>query len=372
LKSVMRMCQEELLWLELALTPEVPPRSLNALLQHYGDLESIFTAGLLELGSAGLGPSAAAALANRAGRERAEREAEVLERHGIALITYSSKKYPALLRQISDPPFVLFALGEPVESDFTPVAVVGSRGATAYGTQVAHRIAGDLAARGVTIVSGMARGIDQAAHHGALEAGGRTIAVLGSGMGNIYPQHSEKLVGRISSSGVVLTEFSFDVHPDKGTFPQRNRIISGMSYCTVVVEASEQSGALITARYTLEQNRELLAVPGPISSRQSIGTNYMIKRGAKLVQRADDIIDELPAEVRNKLKPPPEKAPAVDLTEVENRILSILSVDTPQHVDIIAGHLGKSPAEISAVLLGLEMKSLVKQLPGMEFVKAFK
>lgn len=371
MQSIMSLCQEHLLWLELALTPELSPRHVPGLLNRFGSIDGIYAAGLLDLGSAGLSPAAAAALAERAGRAKAEAEAEVLEKNNVSLVRFGADGYPKLLEELPDPPTVLFYIGEVTEDDFAPVGVVGSRSASAYGTQAAHRLSGDLAARGVTVVSGMARGIDQAAHNGTLEAGGRTIAVLGSGLGKIYPPHSDKLIDRITANGAVVTEFCYSTPPSKGTFPQRNRIISGMSYAVLVVEASERSGALITARYALDQNRELLAVPGPISSRQSIGTNYMIKKGAKLVQRAQDIIDELPPSTQRRLGPAAEKTRLPDLTEEEKLVLAELSVDRPQHVDIIANHLGAGPAELSAVLLSLEMKALVKQLPGMEYVKTF-
>lgn len=360
-----------MLWLELALTPELQPRHLPLLLERFGDVESVFEAGLLELGACGLDGGAARGLETRAGRGAAEEEAERLASAGIDLVHFGSERYPPLLRQIPDPPAVLFVRGELPEPERVNIAVVGSRSATAYGNQVAYRLAGDLAARGAVIISGMARGIDQSAHNGALEIGGRTVAVIGSGLGNIYPSHCEKLVERIVESGAVVSEFTYDTPPSKATFPQRNRIVSGMSYATVVVEAAERSGALITARMALEQNRELLAVPGPISARMSVGTNYMIKRGAKLVQRAEDIIDELPEGARRTLAPPPDEGPPPDMSEGEARVLELLSVDTPLHIDIIARRSGMAMADLSLVLLSLEMKSLVRQLPGMEYVKAY-
>jgi DNA processing protein len=367
----MGFSEKELLWLELALTPEMSPRHLCALLSELGGIDTVFGASLLELGKCGLGGGAANGVLARAGRKEAEREVAILEREGIGLVTFESPAYPPLLREIPDPPIVLFCLGNPDLAGMPAVAMVGSRGSSAYGDQAARRLAGDLAARGIVVVSGMARGIDQKAHLGALEAGGRTLAVLGSGIGKIYPARSDKLVERIAGNGAVLTEFVYDVPPTKITFPQRNRIISGICHSTVVVEAAERSGALITARFALEQNRELMAVPGPISGRMSIGTNFMIKKGAKLVQRADDILDELPAGARAALKPAPDKGPPPQLSETEAQVFELLSVDTPLHIDIIARRSGMGTAELSLILLGLEMKSLAKQLPGTEYVKIF-
>ena len=366
----MALSREELLWLELALTPEVHPNHLPPLVESFGGVEAIFAAGLMEIRAAGVSAGAAAGISTRAGREAAKAEAKRMRRNGISQVTYSSPGYPPLLRRIPDPPPVLFAQGATTEADEVAVAVVGSRDASAYGAQVAHRLAGDLAARGVTIVSGMARGIDQSAHHGALEAGGRTLAIIGSGFGNVYPPRSEKLVGRIAASGAVLTEFPYDVPPSKITFPQRNRIISGICCATLVVEASERSGALITARFAIEQNRELLAVPGSITARRSVGTNYMIKRGAKLVQRVEDIVEELPVELREHLRAVETDVPPVELSEQEKAVLACLSVDKPLHIDIIARQLGLATPDLSLVLLGLEMKSLARQLPGMEYVRA--
>lgn len=366
----MEMLPHDLLWLELAFTPEVQPRHLKGLLDGFGDIASVCGADHLSLaGRGGLPAGAAHGLASRAGAEAAEKEFKILQREGIALVTWDSPRYPRALREITDPPFLLFCKGTLVDSDDLSVALVGTRFPSAYGVQVAHRLAGDLAARGISITSGMANGIDQAAHNGALAVGGRTIAVLGSGLGRIYPSGTGKLVERIAASGAVISEFPFATPPGKGTFPQRNRIVSGMSLATCVIEAGERSGALITTRLALEQGREVLAVPGPIYAETSIGPNYLIKKGAKLVQNVADIIDELPAPARERLTAATETdRPRVD--ESESRVLAALSVDRPVHVDIIAAHLGMTTSDISLLLLNLEMKSLVKQLPGMEYVKA--
>jgi DNA processing protein len=367
----MELKDSDLLWLELALTPEVQPRHLHSLLNALEDVRTIFGASHLTLGSVeGMTPGAAAGIAGRAGKEAAERELEFVTKNGVSIVSYESALYPPLLREVIDPPFVLYALGSLAATDHDAVSVVGSRNTSAYGAQAAHRLSGDLAKAGLTVVSGMAFGIDQAAHNGALASGGRTIAVLGSGLARIYPARCEKLVERIKNNGAVITEFHHEVAPGKGTFPQRNRIVSGMSYATLVVEAGERSGALITARLALEQGRELLAVPGAIYSDRSFGTNYLIKSGAKLIQRVEDIIEELPEAVRSRLKLPEENTRNMTLNEMEEQIVSVLSVDTPLHIDIIAARLGMRIPDLSLQLLGLEMREIVRQLPGMEYIKA--
>lgn len=367
----MDLLENDLLWLQLAFIPELRPKHIPPLVAYFGDVKNIVTADLLSLtGHGGLPAAAASGIASGAGREKADQELELMQKNQVDFITCASPEYPSLLREIPDPPMVLYYKGT-LESWQAPrVAVVGSRKTSAYGTQAAHRLSGDLASAGVCVVSGMAYGIDQAAHNGVLAAGGSTWAVIGSGLGNIYPSRTEKLVERICQKGAILSEFPFSVPPSKSTFPQRNRIVSGMCYCTLVVEAAERSGALITARLALEQNRELLAVPGPIYSKKSFGSNFLIKTGAKLVQHVEDIIDEFPEAVRNSLDFTGAGSSRAELNVEETRVLSTLSVDTPLHIDIIADYLGIKNSELSLILLDMEMKALIKQLPGMEYIKA--
>jgi len=259
--------------------------------------------------------------------------------------------------------------------------VVGSRRPSAYGSSVAHRLAHDLACRQLVVASGLARGIDSAAHHGALEAQGKTVAVLGSGIDVIYPRENKRLADEIAKSGAVISEFPRGTGPTPENFPIRNRIISGLSLGVVVVEAAEYSGSLITARLALEQNREVFAVPGNITSAQSFGPNHLIKQGAKLVDQWMDVIEEFPPEVRTQLLPPDEategepmgtqaaKLFAASLTPVQKAVFEVLRADQTLFVDDIVGGAKLPHPRVLAALLELEMNGLIRQLPGKNFIR---
>lgn len=297
----------------------------------------------------------------------------------IRKITIEDKEYPKNLRTIYDPPGELYVNGTLMEQDETAVALVGSRRASQYGLEACEKLAYELALRGVTVVSGMARGIDSASHRGALKAKGRTIAVLGSGHNNIYPPENKKLYEEIVKSGAVVTEFEDDMPPLPENFPQRNRIISGLSLGVVVVEAARNSGALITANFALEQGRDVFAVPGKISSHTSSGTNELIKDGARLVQSADDILEELSLaeiepmrgedkEKRNEDIKRMSKAYIYNsLTDDERKVYKALS-DEPQYIDEILNKADLNPSKASKILLNLELKNLIKELPGKQFI----
>jgi DNA processing protein len=290
--------------------------------------------------------------------------------------------YPALLREIPDPPVTLYVRGRWAECLDAPcVGVVGSRRCSAYGQNVALSLARELASRGVTIVSGLARGVDAAAHRGALEAGGRTAAVLGTGIDEVYPRDHRRLAEEIlQRGGALVTQFPLGTPPVAENFPYRNRIISGLSYGVIVVEASENSGSLITARLALEQGREVFAVPGNITSRNSFGTNFLIKgAGAKLIQTWQDVVAEFPPDVASAILPPEVKAkdkpsrtqprePA-GLSEREGAVLKLIPVDEPAHIDALAERTGLPVQELAGLLLALEMRELVRQLPGRCFVR---
>jgi DNA processing protein len=274
---------------------------------------------------------------------------------------------------------VLYVRGRWAECLDAPcVGVVGSRRASTYGQNVALMLARDLAGRGVTVVSGLARGIDAAAHRGALEAGGRTVAVLGTGLDEVYPRDHRKLAAEIlDRGGALVTQFPLGTPPVAENFPYRNRVISGLSLGTLVVEAAENSGSLITARLALEQGREVYAVPGNITSRNSFGTNYLIKgAGAKLVQTWQDVVAEFPPDLAARILPPGLKAGAgaapivpEDLSEAERAVFKLLSADEPAHIDALA-ELSRLPvSELSGTLLSLELRELVRQLPGKCFVR---
>lgn len=298
----------------------------------------------------------------------------------IRKIKIDDSEYPKNLKTIHDPPEILYVNGSLLEQDNIAVAVVGSRRASMYGLETGERLGYELAARGVTVVSGMARGIDAAAHKGALKAKGRTIAVMGSGHDTIYPPENEKLYHEIAKAGSVLTEYEDDIPPLPANFPRRNRIISGLSLGVVVVEAARNSGALITAGVAAEQGREVFAVPGKVSSLTSAGTNDLIKDGARLVQSVDDILEELsiveivPAsgeektKLDNKITKMTKAYIYNSLNEDERRIYKILS-DEPIYIDDILKKTGLGASKASKVLLNLELKKLVKEVPGKQFIR---
>jgi DNA processing protein len=281
--------------------------------------------------------------------------------------------YPPLLREIPDPPPFLYASGDIARCE-RPVAVVGSRNSTAYGVTMAQQLGSDLASLGFTVVSGMAIGIDAAAHEGALSSRGRTVAVLGSGLANVYPPQHVRLFERISASGAVLSEFPLKADPEAHHFPIRNRVISGMSLGTVVVEASKNSGSLITARLAAEQNREVFAVPGSIQSFKSMGTHNLIKQGAKLVENAQDIVSELghfladspPDGGRQRLQPVEKR---YSLTEEEKNVYRALG-PYPLHIDELVRKLAMGAGKLSGILLQLELKGIVTQQAGKLFSAA--
>ena len=298
---------------------------------------------------------------------------------GCDVVRQGEAGYPAPLLQLPDPPAFLYIRGQWIDADRTAVAIVGSRQASFYGQEVAERLAYDLAVRGVTVVSGLARGIDAAAHRGALNAhGGRTIAVLGNGLSSVYPPQHQELAGRIAERGAVCSEYPMRAEPLPYNFPKRNRLISGLSLGVVVVEAAAHSGALITADLALEQGREVFAVPGPVHAMNSQGTHGLLKQGAKLVTSVEDIIEEL------RLKPLIEEAvspaadgtsspammvPARSLLDEERRVLRQLRADRPSDLDDIALKTRLPVSACASILLSLELKRLVRQLPGKRFVQ---
>jgi DNA processing protein len=371
-------------WIALNMTPGVGPRAAAKLLERFGSAEGVFGALRSELERLRLRPEAVESIALRDRHEVAERELErVREIEGADVLVLDDGAYPALLREIPDPPITLYVRGSWQECLEAPcVGVVGSRRCSTYGQNVALALARDLASRGVTIISGLARGIDAAAHRGALEAGGRTVAVLGTGIDEVYPRDHRKLAAEIlEKGGALVTQFPLGTPPVAENFPYRNRIISGVSLGVVVVEAAENSGSLITARLAMEQNREVFAVPGNITSRNSFGTNFLIKgAGAKLVQAWQDVVAEFPPEIAAAMLPPEVKekgkgksnreAPLpADLSDGERALLKLISTDEAAHIDALSESSGMAVAELSGILLGLEMRDLVRQLPGKCFVR---
>ena len=300
-------------------------------------------------------------------------ELDLLARKEYRIITLADPDYPRLLREIPDPPPFLYVSGQ-LDSSALKIAVVGSRNATGYGLTTTKNLCAGLASLGITIVSGMARGIDTAAHEGAMAGGGKTIAVLGSGLERIYPAENAKLFHRISENGAVVSEFNLLTEPEGHNFPLRNRVISGMSLGTVVVEATKKSGSLITARLAAEQNREVFAVPGSIQSFKSTGTHTLIKQGAKLVEHAQDIVEELAPFFANNERPgisPPTEAHEnpPSLSADESRVYNALE-PYPIHIDNLIRKISMEPGKLSGILLKLELNGTIQQLPGKFFIIA--
>jgi DNA processing protein len=371
-------------WIALNMTPGVGPRVTARLLEHFGSAEAIFDAPRRELAMLRLTPESIESIATRELYDRAESEIGKVRQLGGEILVLDDGVYPTLLRETYDPPVVLYVKGAWSDCFDRPcVAIVGSRRCSTYGQNAALMLSRELAQRGVTIVSGLARGIDAAAHRGALEAGGRTVAVMGTGLDQVYPRDHKKLADEIlKHSGALVTQFPLGTPPVSENFPYRNRVISGLSLGTLVVEAAENSGSLITARLAMEQNREVFALPGNITSRNSFGTNYLIKgAGAKLVQQWQDVAGELPAEIAAQLLPPPsrkkQKGELVDqlqlappnLNEHERAIFKLLTTDTPKQIDTLAESTKLSITQLTAALLTLEMRELIRALPGKCFVR---
>jgi DNA processing protein len=295
------------------------------------------------------------------------RELELLARHDVRLIGMGSPDYPPALAQIHDPPQILYIRGALEPADARAVGVVGSRHCTSYGRRIAERLGEGLVRAGYTVVSGLARGIDAAAHRGALKAGGRTIAVLAGGLSKIYPPEHEDLARDVQASGALVSEASMAMEPLAGMFPARNRLISGMSRGIVVVEAAERSGALITARHAAEQGRGVFAVPGPVDSPSSGGTLRLLRDGATLVRHAEDIIEDLDGiatvSAPSRLSLPP------DLDDQQRRVWELLA-EQPRHVDEIVQNLQWSASQAATVLFTLEMKKAIRRLPGSRYERA--
>src|SRR5216683_1091347 len=372
-------------WVELNMTPGIGPRAAAKLLERFGSAEAVYSATRAELEQLRLIPEAIDTIIARDLQATAEAEIRAVRKLGGDILVLDDGVYPALLREIYDPPIALYVKGAWSQCLDQPcIAIVGSRKCSTYGQNASLMLARDLAQRGVTVVSGFARGIDAAAHRGALEAGGRTIAVLGTGIDEIYPRDHKKLSEEVlDGGGAMVTQFPLRTPPVSENFPYRNRIISGLSLGVVVVEAAENSGSLITARLAIEQNREVFAVPGNITSRTSFGTNYLIKgAGAKLVQQWQDIAAELPPQIAARLLPPPlgqkkkEKSLADQLalvpqglTGFENSVFKLLSADDPAHIDALVDRSKLSISDLTSAVLTLEMRDLVRALPGKCFVR---
>lgn len=366
-------------WLRLSLTPGVGPVTGRRLLDHFGTPGAALNATPGEWRALGLSDEAVTALAERRSAEDVARQTAALAASGGRAITLADDDYPALLRAIDGAPLVLFVKGAWAESVAAPcIAVVGSRACSTYGRNAAAKLSRDLAACGVTIVSGLARGIDAVAHEAALEAKGRTIAVMGTGLDDVYPKENAKLADRIAAAGALVTEFPFGKPPTPKNFPYRNRVIAGLCLGVLVVEAAEQSGSLITARLALEQGREVFAVPGNITSGRSVGTNRLIQDGAKLVMDWRDVVEEFSYELRRRLQrratPETPTQPALPLepTDDERALLALVGFDQPVHVDALIVQSGLGQPRALAALLNLTLAGALCELPGKHYVRALR
>jgi len=301
--------------------------------------------------------------------QKADRQTKLLEKFNAHILTFWDEEYPSNLRSIYNPPVLLYIKGEILPEDNLSVAMVGTRSVTDYGRVTADKLARDLAAKGITIVSGMATGVDSYAHWGALKAGGRTIAVFGNGIDIVYPPENVSLYKEIVKNGAVISEYPFGVQPSRGSFPARNRIISGMTLGTVIVEAGKKSGSLITAAAALEQNREVFAVPGNINYKQCAGTNRLIQNGAaKLVLTAEDVLEELDPKLRKLSAESEPEAETVQLSDSEAAVFTLIQHE-PIMIDQLIKKTGGTSAQISALLLPLELKGLIRRLPGNKYVR---
>jgi DNA processing protein len=371
-------------WLAISLTPGLGPTRARKLVEHFGSPEAVFRASLTELESTGIQAVSAQSLATGKSAELAREEIARAAAADVTVVSMDDPWYPPRLKEIYDPPPILRVRGNAEVLTKPGIAMVGTRHPTPYGSGMAERLACDLAAQGLVIISGMARGVDTASHRGAISAKGKTVAVFGTGVDVIYPKENSRLSEQILAlGGALISEFPLGTFAAPQNFPIRNRIISGMSVGVLVVEAAEYSGTRITARCALEQNRDVFAVPGNVTNKNSWGPNTLIKQGAKLVATWEDVWEDLPAEVRLALTPSasPESQgassaslfPDEGLPPHEKRILSLLKADEATHIDEIVERLENdlSSSEIFAALFELELAGKVRQMPGKNFVKSF-
>ncbi len=386
---------DQLHWLALRMAAGLGTRKAGQLIGIFRTPQMVFRASRSELEAAGLAPAVAQSIASGCAFEDAVTQREQLLETGAELVPLTDPRYPGRLKEIFDPPPLLYARGRVELLGSLMLAVVGTRRPTPYGLAAAGRLARDLSAAGLTIVSGMARGIDTTAHRAALDSQGGTVAVFGCGVDELYPAENGKLAKEIAAKGLIISEFPMGTPPYPQNFPVRNRIVSGMSAGVLVVEGGEYSGSAITAKLAAEQNREIFAVPGNITSKVSWGPNLLIKQGAKLVQEWNDVVSELSAEDRRRLSDRFRKQLTLNeiqeaetsqpvstsqLSEpnkvVAQAILAVLAPDVPVSLDHLVDHLGEttpgcSPSEIIAVLFDLEMTGVIRQLPGKNFLKVW-
>ncbi|MGA2623207.1 MAG: DNA-processing protein DprA [Bacteroidota bacterium] len=366
--------------LVLSQIPNIGPNRLRVLISHFGDPSVVVESSPREIAAVeGFSKKLASEIVHFIGssgykdaKNYAELQLSRLNKAGGRIVTFWDKEYPDLLKKIYDPPPFLFVRGDFAEQDRFAIAIVGTRSPTPYGTTIAGKFVQEFCKIGIPVVSGLARGVDTIVHASTLKAGGRTIAVIGSGLDVPYPPENRNLFERIAAHGAVISEYEMGTKPDAGNFPRRNRIISGLSLGTLVIETDVNGGAMITANTALDQNREVFAVPGNVGVKQSRGCHALVKSGrAKLVECFDDILAELASKLRPLVKDSvrQESAPSPDLTLFEKAIWDVLS-DEPRHIDSIAESAKLSTSDALVHLLNLEFKGLVQQMPGKMFVRS--
>jgi DNA processing protein len=363
----------------LSQLPSIGPARLRALVSHFGDPTAVIQASVRDLASVeGISRKIAQTVGQyirsrkfEAAKSYAEKQLSKLNRLNGRVLTYWDRDFPDLMRKIYDPPPFVYMLGGLKETDVDAVAIVGTRTPTSYGAMMAERFARDLVGAGITVVSGLARGVDTIAHWAALKAGGRTIAVIGSGLDVYYPQENKHLLESVSKTGAVLSEYEMGAKPDAANFPRRNRIISGLSLGVIIIETDVSGGAMITANTALDQNREVFALPGNVTSKQSRGCHALIKSGrAKLVEMLEDVLEEIITRYRSSMTKKSEKeyAKTQNLNLFEKTIYDSLAAQ-PVHIDVLAERVNMPTADVLVHLLGLEFKNFVRQLPGKMFMR---
>ncbi|MBN2105072.1 DNA-processing protein DprA [bacterium] len=354
--------------LQLISVPGIGNQRARNLIQRFGSPQNVMKADIHELREVGLvDEKTANSIRQGMNADYAEKQLESAEKLGVDFCSIWDEKYPELLKKIHDPPVLLFTKGNGNFCVERSIAVVGTRAPSAYGRRMSELLASNLVQHQITVVSGLARGIDTAAHSGVLKSGGKTIAVLGCGINVVYPPENIKLYDRIQEEGLLVSEFPLDEQPLAGHFPRRNRIISGLSLGTVVIEAGERSGALITAYMALEQGREVFALPGHVGQKLSRGPHRLIKEGAKLIECVEDIIDEIPS-LKSEVQEKRRNHIVNNLSVIEKKIWQALS-DEPKHIDAVSAELELSTSELLAYLLSMELKNYIRQLSGMKFVR---
>jgi DNA processing protein len=364
-------------WLALALTPGLASRLSARVLRKFGSPEGVFRAPLTALESCHLPAPVAQAIVKKVSFKRAEKELDGVRKiANCSLLNWTEPEYPQNLLQIYDPPVLLYVRGDPQVLNLPSLSIVGTRRPTLYGTQMAQRLGRELAARGLVVVSGMARGIDAIGHQGAMDAQGRAIGVLGTGIDVCYPKENKKLYEKVLVRGAILSEFPLRTHPAPENFPVRNRIVAGMPLGVVVIEGAQYSGSLITARLAMEFGREVFGVPGNVTQPVSFAPNLLIKQGAKLVTCAEDVIEELPTPVRAALvqaeQPEAEQRnllAAASLNGSAKKLYELLNAEESVPIDDIVERSGLNSSDVLATLFDLEMKGIIRQLPGKQFSK---